>query len=164
MNELLIGLKEEIEKAVEDLGLREPGASKKTVKRPNVFIGIYSRDKIRNQNDFPFVAIVPSEGMIGEEEIQQSVSVVCGVYNPDREPANAVIELGNVMMRISQYLSKKRIIAKRYELMFPIEVYTDMEARHPFYQGEIVMRFLTGNVERELDASKMVDDYGAGYE
>lgn len=127
---LLEELKTFIEQIVDNYMLETNQQGKKP---PQVIIGFLPPKNLSNIPDFPCIILRLVEGKDDEESATVTVKIIIGTYCEDtkegwREPLNLI-------QRIWYELYKRRIIAKRYRVEYPMKFEIPEEQPYPYWIG-----------------------------
>jgi hypothetical protein len=138
---LLAVLKETLEVGVGQMILEAPGRGKDHIS-PTVFIGKVDIKQAPAKEKFPFVAVCPSALQILPEERRAEVSLLLGVFNESQDPEDGLHDLDNLAGMVEAALiGSGADLLGRYDLNLPMDVFHDLEIRHPYYLAEIVTRW-----------------------
>jgi hypothetical protein len=159
-------LKDVLEKHFADTAFRDPGKDEVFI-APRFFINSLppKRKHGKDNEDFPFVLVRATEGRDEQEYAEISTQIFCGIYTAEGITAGGN-EIQNMVDRIRTYLLTNRMLAKKFELQFPLtwSLGTDEERNqpHPYYIGTITATWHAVHAAVLQSIAQEIEAYGSG--
>ncbi|MDI3534823.1 MAG: hypothetical protein PWQ82_1188 [Thermosediminibacterales bacterium] len=97
-------------------------------KPPQVVTGYLPPKKSAPDPDYPFVIVRLAEGTDNQEGATVTVKIIVGTYSEDAQ--NGWRDVASIIQRIWTELFKRRIIAKKYKVEYPMKF--EMPEEQPF--------------------------------
>lgn len=149
-----INLLEELKKYIEEktenilLPVKQRKGERQADRPPNVYL-MNTPTKEGETQQIPYIILKYLTGKDEEEETSQvAVRIIIAVYEEDAEAG--AIGLLNVISNIRYNLMKDRQLAKRFNLILPMENIIYPDDTRPYYLGEIMTNWTIPPVRREL--------------
>lgn len=164
---LLKAIKDLLTDAFGHVMFRDPDTETEVYAAPAIFIGaLPPKRSAKEEKDFPFIVLRPSEGEDDEEDSTAVVKLICGVYTA-QEVEGGVNDVMNMVDRCRRFLLEQQILDGRYVLNLPVKwSLGDEEERnhpHPFYHGTILTTWSVPPVNRLLSVEDEIGVFGSGY-
>lgn len=105
------------------------------------------RDRPEESESFIYVLVYSFESTADESTAK--VEIAFSVYDNDKQDGWRT--LANLMELVRQALLKKRVIAKKYSLNFPIKAEVALAQPAPNWEGKINAEYTVGNLEEIFD-------------
>jgi len=118
-------IKSFIEEVVKNYWLE---TNKDTNKAPQVVTGYLPPKKSTPDPDYPFVIVRLVEGSDSQDGATVTVKIIVGTYSEDVQ--NGWRDVASIIQRIWTELFKKRIIAQKYRVEYPMKF--EMSEEQPF--------------------------------
>lgn len=97
-------------------------------KPPQVVTGYLPPKKSTPDPDYPFVIVRLVEGTDNQESATVTVKIIVGTYSEDAQ--NGWRDVANIIQRIWTELFKRRVIAKKFRVEYPMKF--EMPEEQPF--------------------------------
>lgn len=139
------------DKLVEEINTLFSGFKLKNAEGEKVSINVYpqflpAKTGQKDKNHFPYILVILLDGDIKKTEANICrVLIMVGIYDDDTNH-QGYKDVLNVMQKIYNYLARKRIIDKKYELKYPIDWKLSDEDTYPYYFGAIETNWTVGKV------------------
>lgn len=103
-------------------------------KPPQIVTGyLPPKDPVRADPDFPFVIVRLAEGTDTQEGATVTVKIIVGTYSEDAQ--NGWRDVANIIQRIWTELFRKRVLAKKYRVEYPMKFEMPDEQPYPEWVG-----------------------------
>jgi hypothetical protein len=124
-------LKEFVNTVVKEycLETNKPGVEKE----PQVVTGYLPPKKLTEIPDYPFVIVRLAKGIDNQEGAMVTVKIIVGTYSEDAQ--NGWRDVANIIQRIWTELYKRRIIANKFRVEYPMEFEIPEEQPYPEWIG-----------------------------
>ncbi|GAV24805.1 hypothetical protein ciss_07380 [Carboxydothermus islandicus] len=128
---LIDELKAFIEEVVQNYRLETN--QQNNVKPPQVVTGYLPPKNSGPDPDFPFVIVRLAEGVDKEEGATVTVKIIVGAYSEDSQQGWR--DAANMIQRIWQELFKRRVIARKFRVEYPMKFEIPEEQPYPHWIG-----------------------------
>lgn len=136
--DLMIALGVFVEKALKDLRLK---TKKGELRAPLVVDGYLPPKRTLDDDDFPFVIVRAEDGASERGRTEVTVSLIIGCHTTETDGYAHCIE---IMQRIRQALCQMpgQVLAKRFQLEFPVSWRNFPEQPYPQWQLEMTTKWV----------------------